>query len=260
MARRSGDVDEARGSRQAGGSGCAASSRARLDRKSELGLRLTINVILFAAAIWAFAGLLEEVLDNATLVEWDIRLNAWAHAHATAAGLAVLPLRHARRLAGRVGDHGAVRALAALATRAFPLLGVDREQRRRRDSATGAQGDDPSRSSPVRGGVPARAIVQLSERPHDERDDLLVAHGRVRGALARLARQKRMRLYVVSTTIICLIGFSRLYLGVHYPSDVLGGLIIGTAWVVLCTTAIRIVDSSEATRERAAVQVVSGER
>src|SRR5690349_14493393 len=42
--------------------------RARLDRKSELGLRLTINVILFAAAIWAFAGLLEEVLDNATLV------------------------------------------------------------------------------------------------------------------------------------------------------------------------------------------------
>ena len=55
---------------------------------------------------------------------------------------------------------------------------------------------------------------------------------------------------MVSTTIICLIGFSRLYLGVHYPSDVLGGLIIGTAWVVLCTTAIRIVDSSEA-RERA---------
>ena len=62
-------------------------ARARLDRKSELGLRLTINVILFAAAIWAFAGLLEEVLDNATLVDWDIRLNAWAHTHTTAAGL-----------------------------------------------------------------------------------------------------------------------------------------------------------------------------
>ena len=65
---------------------------------------------------------------------------------------------------------------------------------------------------------------------------------------------------VVSTTIIFLIGFSRLYLGVHYPSDVVGGLIIGTAWVVLCTTAIRIVDSGEAEREMAVGQVVSGER
>ena len=57
-----------------------------------------------------------------------------------------------------------------------------------------------------------------------------------------------------------LIGFSRLYLGVHYPSDVLGGLIIGTAWVVLCTTAIRIVDSGEAERERVTLQTASGER
>ena len=72
--------------------------------------------------------------------------------------------------------------------------------------------------------------------------------------------RRRLRLYFVSTTIIVLIGFSRLYLGVHYPSDVVGGLIIGTAWVVLCATAIRIVDSSEATRERATLQTVSGER
>ena len=72
--------------------------------------------------------------------------------------------------------------------------------------------------------------------------------------------RRRARLYIVSTTIIFLIGFSRLYLGVHYPSDVLGGLIIGTAWVVLCATAIRIVDSGEAARERATAARASGER
>jgi undecaprenyl-diphosphatase len=61
---------------------------------------------------------------------------------------------------------------------------------------------------------------------------------------------RRARLYVVSTAMIFAIGFSRLYLGVHYPSDVLGGLAIGTAWVLLCATAMRIVQSDEAARER----------
>ena len=31
----------------------------------------------------------------------------------------------------------------------------------------------------------------------------------------------------VAITIACLVGFSRVYLGVHYPSDVLAGIIVG---------------------------------
>jgi len=37
--------------------------------------------------------------------------------------------------------------------------------------------------------------------------------------------------------LIVLIGLSRIYLGVHYASDVLGGLLIGTGWLIL---AIRV--------------------
>lgn len=34
--------------------------------------------------------------------------------------------------------------------------------------------------------------------------------------------------------LILLIGFSRIYLGVHYPSDVIGGFLLGLFWLCIC--------------------------
>ena len=41
-------------------------------------------------------------------------------------------------------------------------------------------------------------------------------------------------LSVVAISIILLTGLSRIYLGVHYPSDVLGGYFMGSIWCVAC--------------------------
>jgi len=47
------------------------------------------------------------------------------------------------------------------------------------------------------------------------------------------------RIYILLGTlaVTALIGFSRLYLGVHYVSDVLAGFALGAFWVTLCVTA-----------------------
>jgi len=44
---------------------------------------------------------------------------------------------------------------------------------------------------------------------------------------------------VVAAAIILMIGMSRIYLGVHYPSDVLGGYLISACWVALCIAVYR---------------------
>lgn len=50
-----------------------------------------------------------------------------------------------------------------------------------------------------------------------------------------LSWKPRFVLLACTVAVIGIIGFSRLYLGVHYPSDVLSGTCFGAAWVFFLT-------------------------
>jgi len=49
----------------------------------------------------------------------------------------------------------------------------------------------------------------------------------------------RVLIALAAALFIVAIGFSRLYLGVHYLSDVTAGYLAGGAWVLACVTAER---------------------
>ncbi len=196
--------------------------------------RLAAAVLLVLGGVWLFLGILEDVLSGDPLVTVDrmlhqglqgLRIPAFDYVMVGASALGdaavvvpvflvvliTLVLRREWRTAGYW-----VAAIAA-AEISVKLLKFAVQRARPVSVYEGIEGFSFPSSHATLGIVVYGFLTYL------------VCRGRQRVAQFRIA--------VVSASVIVLIAFSRLYLGVHWFSDIVAGLSLGTAWIAFLSVA-----------------------
>ena len=211
--------------------------QARLARDGLLGLHLTLGILFLSAATWLFADLAEDVTNGDPLTVTDARFSNWLHAHATPSLTRLtLLITH---LHSTLGVTLMTLAISIFLWRrrlrhwVFTLLVI------------------------VYGGMLLnfwlKAVFQRA-RPHFEDPVLVVSnysfpsghamaatvfYGTLCAIVITQMRDWKWRVLsiIVAVLLTALVGFTRIYLGVHYLSDVLGAMAEGAAWLALCLTA-----------------------
>ena len=86
--------------------------------------------------------------------------------------------------------------------------------------------------------VPHGAQVYTASFPSGHAMMTAVVYLTLAALLARSESRRRIKTYLLllAACVTLAVGASRVYLGVHWPSDVLGGWMIGSAWAAGCWT------------------------
>jgi membrane-associated phospholipid phosphatase len=189
---------------------------------------LAVVTILLAASLAAFFHLVEDYLTGDPIVRWDVELARWLHEHSSSM---LVSLFKVVTLAGNAA------VLAVICVLALAVL-VRR----------GAF-DDAALLVVVAVGIELlNALLKLAF--HRPRPELAFIHldtysfpsghaagsAAIYGVLAYFALRHvhgllRALVVAAAVVLVALIGFSRLYLGAHYLSDVLAGFSLGAAWL-----------------------------
>jgi membrane-associated phospholipid phosphatase len=203
-----------------------------------LGLHLALGALMLLAAAWTFGAIAEDVVtgDRITLV--DARIAQWLHEHASA-GLTRWML-----LATDLHSTIAVSCYSAVAATFFVR---GREWRRLVTLAVC-----------LAGGLALNVAMKLAfhrARPTFDQPLLTLSSysfpsGHVVGStimyglavawvFTRTPRFAWRALAIGAAAVaIALVAFTRLYLGVHYLSDVGAAFLEGVAWLTLCLSAL----------------------
>lgn len=204
-----------------------------------LDLYLGAGVAILALAIYAFNTLVDHVLDRDPLVRWDAAAAAWVHARTSAGGVrffSILTQLGSGPMTWFVAAAGVPflrRRPVVLTAWAAAFIGahilgrvLKRVIQRTRPPDDISHVDHESFSFPSSHSL--KAVVCY----------VMLAY--VISRLFELRGARRTAVFATASALILAIGWSRLYLGAHYPSDVLGGFAVGLAWVAVILTCVRV--------------------
>ncbi|MEO6959135.1 MAG: bifunctional DedA family/phosphatase PAP2 family protein [Burkholderiaceae bacterium] len=210
---------------------------ARLSAQGYLGLQLTLGALIMIGAGWLFGGISEDVIHGDPLTVVDVHVAQWLHEHMTpllTQSMLILTDSHGTLA---ISIFVVITALALTWKRDWYWLLTLMEA--------------------VPGGALLNELLKHAfQRARPTFDDPLltlvsysfpsghtVTSTLFYGVLAALIISKtpiwrwRVLTAMGAFALVALVAFSRIYLGVHYLSDVLAGFAEGIAWLALCLTA-----------------------
>ena len=203
-----------------------------------VGLELLGGLAVLTLGAWIFGLMVEELSEGD--INLDTRFAAWLHDHATSGWTTFF--ENVTRL-GNIPVLAAVTAVAAIllwrrrlkAELELLLLAAVGAEILTVGLKLGFERERPFFPDPL-------ATESTYSFPSGHASVSLAVYGTIGYIAARHAATRRRQIAILAATtgLVLLIGFSRLYLGVHYLSDVIAGFSLGLAWVALCVVLLHL--------------------
>lgn len=214
----------------------------RFARGEYLGLHLTIGFVLSMIALWIFGAITEDVIERDSLTRFDLTLSTWIRAHSTQLGDRIFVLVSALGAPAATTAIAAFGAVVLLARRNWIML----------SAWIAAFGGQAILTVVLKNVIHRPRPVDASKFfygtsfsfPSGHALGAVVGFGMLAyliGSTWIVSLKGRVRLGIATAAFVLAIGISRLYLGVHYFSDVVAGYAVGLLWLSVCISAPQVV-------------------
>lgn len=208
-------------------------------RLRAFGLPLLAALLVLAASLWAFGQIVDETIREGE-TQTDERVADWLHGRATD------PFTDAFRVITTFGNFVTLLVVTVLAVAflwrrgrrtdaMFVALAFLGAQVLSSGMKLGFRRERPFFPDPL-------ATESTFSFPSGHSLVSLAVYGSIALLLAQHVRRPAWRILLFAGTglLVLAIGFSRLYLGVHFLSDVLAGFAAGAAWLALLYVALEL--------------------